>query len=205
MQKNRSQPMKFYKAIRFFVPFSIAVLFPLVINYWLQAKYKDSKILISKYECLSQQCNGDFNGDGVKDKVLIYHSFFNTGRESNIENGVAVVIENGKVVLSLPYTYIDDTFRTHIALYNDQNKTLFIVFDGTNKQDIPREQVLEWDGEKFSQFPISGVARDIIWALKWHDDAGYWNIWSYYRLFFPWFFGIYTILVLVVLLRKYFA
>ena len=189
---------------RLFILIIFSIVFPLIANYWLEVKYTESETLIAEYECISQQCEGDFDGDGVNEKLIIHHSFFLKAGESKTQNVAAVIIENDKEVFRFPYNYIDDTFRTHIALYKNQGKTLLIIYDGTYKQAIPLGQVLVRDGGGFSQVAISGDARKILLAFKWHDDSGYWNIWSFYKLLSPWLFGLYILSLLTIFPLRYF-
>lgn len=102
--------------------------------------------LAKKYECYPiEMCKADFNGDGkidlftiVDEPNEIYRHYY----------WLKIFVEENnqpKEILNIRYDSIDDTYRTHIALFEQNGRKELIIYDTINK-----EKFFFWDGERLS-------------------------------------------------------
>lgn len=102
--------------------------------------------LAKKYECYPiEMCKSDFNGDGKTDFLMIvdepneiYQHYYR----------LKIFVEENnqpKEILDIRYDSIDGTYRTHIALYENDGRKELIIYDTINNENF-----FFWDGDRLS-------------------------------------------------------
>jgi hypothetical protein len=173
----------------------LLVVGPLLIWQWVSARDTHFDELVNQYECHGEKCEADFNGDGIAGYVE--RMMDDTAVPSN---RLLVVVDNNRELLRLPYTYIDGTFRTHVAIRNDSGKARLLIFDATDNTKPRVKAVYAWDGQKMVQVPPRDIDGEILAAMAARDDAGSWNNWALYRAFsLPLLIGYYLLVIGVVI------
>lgn len=108
--------------------------------------YRSYGDLAKKYECYPiEMCEADFNGDGKKDIFTIvdepneiYQHYYH----------LKIFVEENdqpKEILNVRYDSTDNNFRTHIALYQAEDRKELIIYDTINKENF-----FFWDGDRLS-------------------------------------------------------
>lgn len=180
------------KSIGLLAVLLFASIIPLLMHLWIGRIIAYYDHLASMYECQSSKCVADFDGDGVKGELII-----------NKDQGFVLVQEKSVELMRIPYSYIDNSYRTRLALDSFQGKTRLIVYDGTYERDHLTKAVYEWDGSKMAETKPSSKDSEITTAFALQDDSGWWNIRSLYYLIAKPAFAVYEILVIVMLIYLY--
>lgn len=192
--------MRNYKRIRLVI-LLLVIVSPLLLHLYLTKRFALYEKLITDYECQSENCSGDFNGDGIQGVVQII-------RSALIENGDGAylsVIDGNQEILRLKYKFIDRTLRTHIAILRDKKGDKLVIFDGAERSSQPTRAVYQYNGGKMVKSYPTALERDVISAMSSQDDAGTWNIWVAYRIFSSWVYIAYyfcLILIFFLIWRK---
>jgi hypothetical protein len=96
------------KAILLLVLAVLLIGIPVLIDRRLAGTYANHDELVGLYECYPIACVADFNGNGISD----YLSFkYNDGIYGRL-----MITEDGQELFGMPYTGLDNTFRTHAAI-----------------------------------------------------------------------------------------
>jgi hypothetical protein len=158
-------------------PIILAVIIaaPLLVSEWLLIVDHRFDAVVNTYECDRQVCAADFNGDGMEGVVQI--------DGDNSSNRSLVVIDDGQELLRIPYTFIDGTLRTHVALSKEGRGSRLLIFDGTRGQHEIVKAVYASDGTRMIEVTASEVDRQILRAMEARDHAGTWTYWGLYRTF----------------------
>src|SRR6266545_2201776 len=109
---------------------TLLALAPAAIVFWLSRVDSHHQAMLNKYECDRDVCEADFDGDGLLGTLTVdsvaplseYDSWW-------------VVVDSGKELLRLPRRHIDNTLRTHAALYAQSGVTRIIIYDHLNKNE----------------------------------------------------------------------
>ncbi|NOT60788.1 MAG: hypothetical protein HOP19_11265 [Acidobacteria bacterium] len=174
---------------------------PVFLHVYLSLRFSYYEKLVVEYECLAKECSADFDGDGIKGRLLI---LIGVPKENSDESYLSV-IDGNKEILRLRYKYIDATFRTHVAIVNANQGAKLVVFDGTRRANEPLRSVYQFNGNKMVEVSGTTLEGEILSAMFAHDDAGTWNVWAIYRTFYRRIYAAYYFcagLAILVLLRK---
>lgn len=177
----------------------IVVTLPLFFYSWLSDKYTYLRQLKNMYECQKDVCEADFDGNGVLEQVVIERAnSLNVPQKS----WLVVTDDGGRELLRLPYAYLDNTLRTHVALQKGTaNKSQLLIFDGTGGRQNTISAVYQWQNGGMIMVTPVGIEKDILTAMAAHDDAGMWQWWSLYRAFsIPILIGYYLLLIASILM-----
>jgi hypothetical protein len=155
---------------------AVVIAAPLLVSKWLSIVDQRFDAVVNAYECDREVCAIDFNGDGIEGVVQL------VGENSSNSRSL-VVIDGGQELLRLPYTYIDGTLRTHVALCEEVNGSRLIIFDGTRGKHEIVKAVYAWDGTRVIEVPPSDLDRQVLQAMEARDHAGTWTYWGFYRTF----------------------
>jgi hypothetical protein len=114
--------------------------------------------LRKRYECLpSAPCAGDFDGDGLNGYIKI--------DQTSQDDRWLVVFDSNRELLRIPYTSVDDSLRTHMALRDDALPARLLIFDRSL-------QAYAMDGAVLAPVPPDAVDREILAALAAQDERG---------------------------------
>ena len=134
--------------------------------------YQNYETIAKKYECYPiETCQADFNGDGKPD-------VFSRINEPNEKEGyferLKIFVGNDnqtKEIFNSKYDHTDNTFRTHIAVFEENGQKKLVVYDTINP-----EQFFCWDGNKLSPTLNRTQLELEIWkAMSLNDDTGGFN------------------------------
>lgn len=174
----------------------LAIVSPMLLHWYLTKRFALYEKLVVEYECLSERCSGDFNGDGTQGIVQIVRS---TPSEKGDEPYLSV-LDGNQEMLRLKYRFIDRTLRTHIAILGDKKGAKLIIFDGAKRSTQPTRAVYQFNGDKMVETSPTFLERNIISAMSSQDDAGTWNTWVAYRIFSHWVYIIYYFCLTLIFL-----
>jgi hypothetical protein len=175
-------------------------LVPLAIYVPLSAKDEKYSQAIARYECAQGPCAADFNGDGRFGNVVIDRTTSPPAGPYPAAQAWLVASDSDRELLRLPYSYADNTLRTHIAIRPDSSGDRLLVFDH-NTQGEPLRHAYAWNGKQLVQVEPSAADQEILAALSARDDAGTWNQWVLFRSFGkPLILGFYLLVVTVGLI-----
>ena len=160
------------------------ILTPLIIYSRLSAKDERYTQVITKYECVQDNCAADFDGDGRTGNVLVDRMSPPPSGSYSARQAWLVVKDSDRELLRLPSSYADSTLRTHVAIRNEMGGARLLIFDHTI-EGKPIRQVFAWDGKQMVQVQPSAADQEILAALSARDDAGSWNDWVIYRSLMP--------------------
>lgn len=184
------------KLILLVIPFFIFIL---VIDLWLSTKESRYIETIRQHECQRDVCEADFDGDGRPGRLVIdrtipppigYHAWL-------------IVIDNEQEILRLPYWWLDGSFRTHIAIQNEDNRARLLVFAQT-VEGVPISKVFAWDDRVMTQILPSDKDQSILLAMAAFDDAGSARCWTLYKVL-RWPILIGCVLSFIVLIMRKFS
>ncbi|MCP9496338.1 MAG: hypothetical protein MSG64_17990 [Pyrinomonadaceae bacterium MAG19_C2-C3] len=162
------------------VVFVCIITLPLFAYSWFSARYSYLQQLTEMYQCEKDVCEADFDGDGVLGRVVIER----TNNSASADASRLVVTDGGQEILRLPYAYLDNTFRTHIAVIKGTgNKSQLLIFDGTRGRQDVTKAVYEWQSGNMIRTSAVPIEMEILTAMAAHDDAGKWLWWSLFRAF----------------------
>ena len=178
----------------------LLILIPLVTYVRLAAKDEKYSGVIAKYECAADTCAADFDGDGRPGNVVMTETSSPPTRSYSADKTWLVASDSGRELLRLPYSYADNTLRTHVAIGPDSRGDRLLLFDHTTKGKTIR-QAYGWNGTQMVQVEPSVADQEILAALSARDDAGSWNQWALFRtLAKPLLLGFYLLIVIAVLI-----
>lgn len=156
------------------------ILIPLVIYSRLSSKDERYIQAITKYECLQDNCAADFDGDGRSGNLLVDRTSPPPSGSYLARQAWLVVSDSHRELLRLPFSYVDGTLRTHVAIRDEVGGARLLVFDHTI-EGKPVREVFAWDGKQMIQVQPSAADQEILAALSARDDAGSWHDWALYR------------------------
>ena len=147
-----------------------------------------------KYECYPfANCNADFNQDGIRDWVE------NVNETKGAEHTFRLKFflnDKGhtREVLNIRYENTDGSFRTHVALLEEQGVSKVVIYD-TNNQG----QYYYWDGQRLSltESP-SMLEMDIRTAMGLRDDTGRGQLRLFEVLWIP-VLGLYYLMLAIMI------
>ena len=149
---------------------------PVYIYFRLSAMHQRYADIVTKYECLHEECAADFNGDGTAEKLVIERKSPSPAGLYSANQAWLVVNDANRELLRIPYSYVDNTLRTHAAIRPTATGSRLLIFDhDTGGQ--PLRQVFAWNDRQMTQVPPSTEDEKIFAALSARDDAGSWNQW----------------------------
>src|SRR5690349_12442595 len=97
----------------------LLILIPLVAYVVLAVKDEKYSQVTAKYECAADKCAADFDGDGRQGSVVIARTSSPPTGSYSAEKAWLVASDAGRELLRLPYSYADNTLRTHVAIRPD--------------------------------------------------------------------------------------
>lgn len=174
-----------------------AIMLPLFAYSSLNTRSSYLQHMADMYECEKDVCEADFNGDGVLGRVSIERM-----KNSADAGGAWLVVDDGgQELLRLPYEYLDNTLRTHVAVRKGTgNRSQLLIFDGTRGRRKVISAVYEWQSGSMVETSPAPIETEILTAMAAHDDVGTWLWWSLYRaLALPLLLGYYVLLALAVI------
>jgi hypothetical protein len=113
-------------------------------------------------------------------------------------------VDSGKELLRLPRRDIDNSLRTHAALYSLSGTTRIIIYHHVNKK-TPVNAVYAYVGHRMVEVGPAEKDREILKAIGSLDDSGSFGTWVLFRVFWkPALVCYYLLLVVIgwILLRK---
>jgi hypothetical protein len=153
-----------------------AILAALVVGdvYFLvrAARYRE---LLSTFECSALQAGvpTPCGPDQLRITITPDHS---------LGGGNVVIRQSDRVLLLLPYDYVDNTLRTHIGVRQDAAGPRVVVYDGTRDPMHPIAAVYGFDGTSLTATAAEAEDLDLLAAMAAHDDAGTFNQWVVYYM-----------------------
>ena len=176
----------------------LLILIPLAAYVRLAAKDEKYSQTIARYECAADKCPADFDGDGRLGNVVIAETSAPPTGSYPAGKAWLVVSDSDRELLRLPYSYADNSLRTHVAIRPDSRGDRLLLFDHTRKGKAVR-QAYAWNGSRMVQIEPSLADQEILAALSARDDAGSWNRWALFRTFAkPLLLGFYLLVVIAV-------
>ncbi len=162
-----------------------------VYNYY--AYYEN---IAKKYDCYPiKNCSFDFNGDG---KSELFSVVADSTEKEPFNFRLKIFIEsdsNKKQILNVKYDPTDNTFRTHVAAFEEAGTKKLTIYDTVNSQ-----QFFVWNGEQFLPSENPSVLEREIWkAMSLEDDTGGFNQKIGVDLILIFWFGIYYLVVVSVI------
>lgn len=117
--------------------------------------------LRERYECLPHaSCAGDFDGD-EKNGYVNTTPFIST---MHPERWV-IVSDSDREILRLPYTFTDDSMRTHVALRDDTVPARLLIFDHSSR-------AYAISGSALAPVTPDAVDQEILAAMAAQDTYG---------------------------------
>ena len=159
--------------------FLLLAMAPLFVYRWVSAKYNKYDELVRRYECSENRaCSADFDGDGVAGQVII------EWRKDSFVAGDQWLIasDGGKELLRLPFWYVDNTLRTHVAVRNEDGKSRLLVFWGAMREPRNGTSVYAWSGERIVETGPTAADQEVLSAMEARDDSGGFAEWVAFRL-----------------------
>jgi hypothetical protein len=178
---------------------TIVVLGPASIVFWLSRVDNHHQAVVNEYECDRDVCESDFDGDGLSGTLMVDHAAPFAEHDS-----WWVVVDSGEELLRLPRRDIDNSLRTHAALYRLSGTTRIIIYDHVNKK-TPVNAVYAYDGHRMVEVGPTEKDREILKAIGSLDDSGSFGTWVLFRVFWkPALVCYYLLLVVIgwIALRK---
>jgi hypothetical protein len=178
-------------AVFFTCLLAAAPLFAVYKFYRYYARYDE---IARKYECYPfANCNADFNQDGIRDWIETVYEPKNGEHNYRLKfflNNKGQTRE----ILNIRYENTDGSFRTHVALLEEQGISKVVIYD-TNNQG----QYYYWDGQRLSltERP-SPVEMEIRTAMGLRDDTGRAQILQFELLGIP-VLGLYYLLLAITI------
>lgn len=162
----------------FVIGLLIFFLTPVTTFYFIKSHYDYYDGLGKQYDCYPiGKCQIDIDGDSKSDFVKVVDESA-PNNKFNYRLKIFLNKENQQPeVLDLKYDSTDNTFRTHIAFFIENDKRKFTVYDTKNEH-----QYFYWDGQKLtpSQNPTE-LEEKIRKALGYNDDTGGFHT----KIFYP--------------------
>lgn len=150
---------------------------PVSVYFRLSAMRQRYADIVAKYECLHDECTGDFNGDGTPEKLVVDRKSPPPAGLYPANQAWLVVNDANRELLRIPYSYADNTLRTHAAIRPAANGARLLIFDH-DAGGQPLRQVFAWNDKQMAQVPPSTEDEKIFAALSARDDAGSWAQWA---------------------------
>lgn len=153
--------------------------------------------LTKKYECYPlHQCQFDINNDGIADRI---ESVNEPRPEEKYHLRLKIhVLERGteREILNIENVNIDNTFRTHLAVLEENGTNKIVIYDTKNT-----EQFFHWNGTALipTEDP-SNLEQRIRTAMSMNDDTGGHHTRIFVELAFFLFCGLYYFLLVTTLL-----
>jgi hypothetical protein len=179
--------------------FGLFLIFILFVAPFLAVKpiynyYSYYEEIARKYECYPiEKCSSDFNEDGKADIFSITNE--PTGNERYNYRLKIFVDQKGanKEILNIKYDPTDNTFRTHIAILEENGQKKLIIYDTINAN-----QFFVWNGNKLAPSEkITLLEREIQQAMAYEDDTGGFRLRNAIDLTLIPVFGLYYFLLLI--------
>ena len=139
------------------------------VDHKLMSDYEYYGTLVNQFEFVPP-AHIDFDDDGVPGTVDVEHDLH------------AVLRENGRELLRIPYDRIDDSLSTHIAWRAGGEGGRFVVFDamGGGSQQVRSAYSLRDD--RFELSPLTKGDEELLDAMASRDYTGTAGYWSRYRV-----------------------
>lgn len=161
-----------WKLSNLIIALVLLFFYPFVLNVLLNGEYNRQKErnadLVRRYECIpSNNCQADFNGDGKIERVEI------GDYAPRRFEWCIYVSETGRDIFELPYSNVDNTLRTHIAINWEKEKPHLLIYDKTS--NIKTVSAFAWNGNKLSEIQPTNLDKEILSAMAFYDDTGGWR------------------------------
>lgn len=154
----------------------IAVL-PAGVTFWLSRVDSYNVAVLNEYECDGDRCESDFDGDGMSGTLTV-----DRGAPLSQYDSWWVVTDSGKELLRLPRRDIDNTLRTHAAIYTQSGMTRIVIYDHLDKKK-PVSTVYAYDGHRLVEVKPTEKDKEILKAMGSLDDSGSFGAWVLFRVF----------------------
>ena len=165
---------------------------PFVADRWLAARDARHAELLKMYECRGRAlvCAADFNRNGTRDRLGV-----DPPNPSYMAERWLTVSDGERELLRVPYYYLDNTFRTHSAIYQPPaaEAPRLLIFNGWGTP--PVKAVFAWDGETMREVAATSVEREILSALATRDETGGLYRWVAWRLASQYVLPVYLLIV----------
>jgi len=170
----------------------LIVLLPAAATFWLSRIDSHNLALLDEYECDSDVCEADFDGDGLSGKLTV-----DRGAPLSQYDSWWVVTDSGKELLRLPRRDIDNTLRTHAAVYTQSGMTRIVIYDHLDKKK-PVSAVYAYDGHRMVEVQPAEKDKEIFKAMGSLDDSGSFGNWILFRTFWKPTLIFYYLLVVLI-------
>jgi hypothetical protein len=138
--------------------FLLLLALPWLLGWSFFAQEATYEHLRERYECLPYApCAGDFDGDGQNGYVKI--------DRATQDDRWLVAIDSNRELLRIPYTSVDNSLRTHMALRDDTIPARLLIFDRSS-------QAYAMAGAVLAPVAPDVVDREILAALATQDERG---------------------------------
>jgi len=164
-----AQTRKFVSKTFGILVFVVLVVAPFFVVGPINNHYNRYEEIAKEYECYPiEKCKFDFNGDGKFDSFSVVNEPTNAERYNY---RLKIYVENGglpREIINLRYDSTDNTFRTHLAPFEESGIKKLVVYDTINPV-----QFFVWNGSELAvQQERSLLERDIWNAMSLEDDTG---------------------------------
>lgn len=142
---------------------------PLVISFTIQREYAHYDALAKRYDCYPfLKCNANFDRDEVRDLIEVVDKPSGEGSHNFRLKFFLIKQGSREEILDLEYNNADDTFRTHVALFEEHSASRVIIYDTVNP-----DQYYYWDGKKLApNHDPQPEEKEIRKAMALSDEAG---------------------------------
>lgn len=159
------------KFIKFLI-FLVLVAAPFFAVKPINNYYNRYEEIAREYECYPiKNCKFDFNDDGKFDSFLVANEptqseNYNYRLKIHVET-----VEGLREIINLRYESTDNTFRTHIAPFEEKGSKKLVIYDTLNLS-----QFFVWNGSQLVvQQNRTRLEQDIWKAMSLEDDTGGFN------------------------------
>jgi len=171
---------------------TLLALGPAATALWLSRVDNHHRAVLSEYECDRDVCEADFDGAGLLGTLTVDRSAPLSQYDS-----WWVVVDSGKELLRSPRRYIDNTLRTHVAVYSLSGTTHITIYDHLDKKR-PVNAVYAYDGHRMVEVAPSEKDREILKAMGSLDDSGSFGTWVLFRVFWKPALSCYYLLLVII-------
>lgn len=171
---------------------TLLALGPAGIAFWFSRVDNHHQAVLNEYECDRDVCEADFDGDGLLGTLTV-----DRAAPLSQYDSWWVVVDSGKELLRLPRRYIDNTLRTHAAVYTQSGTTRITIYDHLDKKK-PVNAVYAYDGHRMVEVAPSEKDRGILKAMGSLDDSGSFGTWVLFRVFWKPALVCYYLLLVVI-------
>lgn len=155
----------------------LLVLIPALVVLCFGYRIHRYHVLLEKYECNRDVCEGDFNGDGEPGTLSIDR----TSPAPDFDSWL-VVRDSGKELLRAPRRSIDNSLKTHVAVISESRPAHVIVYDHIFDHKPSRSLVYVYDGKTMVQQPPSENDSEILAAMGAVDETGTYERWVLFQI-----------------------